>query len=151
MASQNNQDNNREESPTGVKLILNKLHEFAKKYAKPLKLTLFIAVLLLLSRRLVWNRVKSISQVEKLIVEGHFRKVLLGSILMIAFPKSNRWFEYSISSMHPREPKDIFKLAQKSGIKEVSGMFPNEQHIAQTIAIIMSMSLTLFMIKTIKD
>jgi hypothetical protein len=28
--------------------------------------------------------------------------------------------------MYPKEPKEMFKLAEKSGVQEISGFFPTE-------------------------
>ena len=55
-------------------------------------------------------------------------RIILGNSIVIAFIKSQN--DYMISSMYPKKPNEIYKLAESSGLKDIQGMVPTESQVA---------------------
>ena len=81
---------------------------------------------LIIIKKYIFNRFTSINQVEKMIKDGKYRKLIIGNILLIALPAGKEWHQYNICSMYPKQPINIFKLAEASKVKDITGMVPTE-------------------------
>ena len=64
-------------------------------------------------------------------------------------PSMGQW-SYSISSMHPVGPDELYRAAQNRGT-DVGSIWPNEMHVGQCIIGGCSLLMTALMIKTIRD
>lgn len=132
--------------------MLALLWQWLKQNRKHLTRLLVILFLLFGLKKGLLDRYKSLSNIEHLIKKGSFRKVLLGSLLIIGFLKGQPWYKsFVIGSMYPKNPEEIYQLASKYKVKDVSGLLPNESQIAQALAFGIWFYLVYSMIKNIHD
>ena len=84
-----------------------------------------------LLKRMVFDKFKSLTDIERLIDHGKLRKILLGNLIIIGFYKRQAWYSnYFVGSMYPKEPLEVYKYAAKHKVKEITGLLPNEVQIA---------------------
>lgn len=88
---------------------------------------LLVLALLFLFKRQIYDKFRAISYVEQQIKEEKYRKLMIGNLLVIAYPTLEKsMFNYHISSMAPKTDVDLYKLAEASKIKNIISMFPTE-------------------------
>ena len=58
---------------------------------------------------------------------------------------------YAFGNMYPKEAFEIFDIAEKGGVKQISGLIPTESQLAQGISISMSFWIMYVLLKTIRD
>lgn len=123
-----------------------------RKYVR-VKTLVLILLGVVIVKKFINDRVKSLSEIEALITSGQLRKVLLGNVLIFVFLKGQPWYRGGISfgSMYPRQPIELYNLANKHKIKQVAGLFPNEGHLIQGAVIGLSFWISFMLVKTITD
>lgn len=123
-----------------------------RKYVRIRTLVLLLLGLVLV-KKLVLERVRSLSEIEALIKSGQLRKVLLGNVLIFVFTKGVPWYRggMTFGTISPKNPIELYNLASKNNVKRIAGLFPNEGHIVQAAVISLSFWISFLMIKTISD
>lgn len=83
--------------------MLAKLWQWLKQNRQHLFRLLVVLILLFGLKKGLLDRYISLTKIEQLIKEGSFRKVLLGSMLIIGFLKDKPWYKsFVFGSIYPR-------------------------------------------------